>query len=61
MFIVRNDRHGVAGMFALAKDAYAHRTALTRQTGRQHTVSYMPRKAEDFDLSAHIVRISRRK
>jgi hypothetical protein len=57
MFVVRNERHGVVVMYALASDASAERDRLVSKTGRNHTVSYCPREIQTFNLSAHIIKV----
>ena len=61
MFIVRNNRHGIVVMYALASDASAERDRLVEATGKNYTVSYCPREIQTFDLSAHIIKVDFRK
>lgn len=58
-FVVMNDRLAEVKRFQYAKDAYAERERLTKATGTQHTVAYLPsdfsiRSQAGFDLVAHL-------
>jgi len=41
MFIVRNERFAIVGLFALASDAWAERNKLVRATGKNYLVYYV--------------------
>jgi hypothetical protein len=58
-FVVMNDRLAEVKRFALAVEAYAERERLTKATGMQHTVAYLPsdfsiKSQAGFDLVAHL-------